>query len=152
MGVFKITCKTIHFIPMILSVCLPNNFQYKCCLSREIRGKSFVKIYVRFSAYEDSSHDYDFLCVLELLMSLEVLFPIQVAVFPAGFSTRLVLRNIYNSLNSWLEWLSYTLLYITLNGIRWKVLISFTLPLNLKFANCNIRFLYSAATIRNGWI
>ena len=54
---------------MILSVCLPNNFQYKCCLSREIRGKSFVKIYVRFSAYEDSSHDYDFLCVLELLMS-----------------------------------------------------------------------------------
>ena len=48
-----IASKTIHFIP-ILSLCLQKNFEYRCCISRENRGKSFVKIYVCFIIYKDS--------------------------------------------------------------------------------------------------
>ena len=51
--VFWIASKTIHFIP-ILSLCLRKNFEYRCCISRENRGKSFVKIYVCFITYKDS--------------------------------------------------------------------------------------------------
>ena len=51
--VFWIASKTIHFIP-ILSLCLRKNFQYRCCISRENRGKSFVKNYVCFITYKDS--------------------------------------------------------------------------------------------------
>ena len=40
------------FIP-ILSLCLTKNFQYRCCISRENRGKSFVKIYVCFITCKD---------------------------------------------------------------------------------------------------
>ena len=38
----------------ILSLCLRKNFEYRCCISRENRGKSFVKIYVCFITYKDS--------------------------------------------------------------------------------------------------
>ena len=38
----------------ILSLCLRKNFQYRCCISRENRGKRFVKIYVCFITYKDS--------------------------------------------------------------------------------------------------
>ena len=58
--------KPIHFLP-ILSVCLRKNFQYRFCISRENRGKSFVKIHMCFIAYIDCSHGYDFLCVLHIL-------------------------------------------------------------------------------------
>ena len=51
--VFWIASKTIHFIP-ILSLCLRKNFEYRFCISRENRGKSFVKIYVCFITYKDS--------------------------------------------------------------------------------------------------
>ena len=52
-SVLRIASKTIHFIP-ILSLCLRKNFEYRCCISRENRGKSFVKIYVCFITYKDS--------------------------------------------------------------------------------------------------
>ena len=51
--VFWIASKTIHFIP-ILSLCLRKNFEYRCCISRENQGKSFVKIYVCFITYKGS--------------------------------------------------------------------------------------------------
>ena len=35
-------------------VTLQKNFQYRCCISRENQGKSFVKIYVYFITYKDS--------------------------------------------------------------------------------------------------
>ena len=43
----------LYVIP-ILSLCLRKNFQYRCCISRENRGKNFVKIYVCFITYKDS--------------------------------------------------------------------------------------------------
>ena len=58
--VLLMTSKPIHFIP-ILPIC--KNFQYRCCISRENRGKRFVKIHMCFISYVDSSHGYDFLCV-----------------------------------------------------------------------------------------
>ena len=51
--VFWIASKTIHFIP-IFSLCLRKNFQYRCRISGENRGKSFVKIYVCFITFKDS--------------------------------------------------------------------------------------------------
>ena len=62
-GVAYITSKTIHFIP-ILSVCLQNKFQYRCCISRENRGKRLVKIHMCFITCKDSSDGFDLLCVL----------------------------------------------------------------------------------------
>ena len=46
------TYKTIYFIP-ILSVRLRKSLQYRCYISRENRGKSFVKMYVCFNSDKD---------------------------------------------------------------------------------------------------
>ena len=51
--VFWIVSKTIYFVP-ILSLSLRKNFHYRCCISRDIRGKIFVKIYVCFVTHKDS--------------------------------------------------------------------------------------------------
>ena len=57
---------THHFIPSLFA----KKLKYRCCISRENRGKSFVKIYVCFIAYKNSFMALiSFVSCHELLMS-----------------------------------------------------------------------------------
>ena len=71
--VFWIASKTIHFIP-ILSLCLRKNFWYRWCISRENRGKRFVRIYVCLTTYKKTPSRlwFSLWFVRELLMVFEL--------------------------------------------------------------------------------